>query len=324
MIRNRVELVRGDVRSRKDLAKALDGIDVVYHFAASVGVGQSMYEIHSYTDHNNLGTANLLQLLIDRPIQKLIIASSMSVYGEGLYLDRKNVTRADVRRDLDGVKRREWDPSDEDGNPLTPIPTPEGKTPDLSSIYALSKYDQERMCLIVGKAYGIPTVALRFFNIYGRGQALSNPYTGVLAIFASRLMNDRAPIVFEDGNQLRDFVHISDVVQACRLALENPAAEGGVFNVASGNRYTVRELAHDMAQAMGKSHIQPEITGEYRVGDIRHCFADITRAREVLGYRPKMSLVDGISDLVEWLATQRAIDRAKQMKAELTARGLAI
>lgn len=323
LIRGQVELMRGDVRSREDMKRALDGMETVFHFAASVGVGQSMYEIHSYIDNNNLGTANLLQCLIEKPVGKLVIASSMSIYGEGPYRDARGQVHNDVRRTLDMMKEKAWEPTDATGATMTPLPTPEEKAPDNPSIYALSKYDQERMCLLYGRAYNVPTVALRFFNIFGRGQALSNPYTGVLAIFGSRLLNGKPPILFEDGHQLRDFVHISDIVQACRLAMEKPEAVGLAFNVASGSRRTVREVAAQMAQAMGKN-IEGQVTGEYRMGDIRHCFADIEMARQVLGYRPAIDFDTGIADLVEWLATQQAVDRSEQMRSELAARGLAL
>jgi dTDP-L-rhamnose 4-epimerase len=319
-----IEVIEGDVCSSGDLTRALRGIDVVYHFAASVGVGQSMYEIKAYIDNNNGGTANLLQTLIDQPVERLIVASSMSLYGEGLYRSIDGTTHSQVRRSMDRVARHEWEPRGETGEPLAPLPTPESKRPDLASIYALSKYDQEQMCLMVGQAYKIPTVALRFFNVYGPGQALSNPYTGVMAIFASRLLNNNPPLIFEDGNQKRDFVHVSDVAQACRLALEVPEAAGNAFNIGSGNHYTIQEIATRMARALGKEQVRPEITQRYRVGDIRHCFADITLARNILGYKPRVALSDGMKDLVDWLKDQRAVDRTAQASEELTARGLAI
>jgi dTDP-L-rhamnose 4-epimerase len=198
------------------------------------------------------------------------------------------------------------------------------KPPSLASVYALSKYDQERLCLLVGRAYAIPTVALRFFNVYGPRQALSNPYTGVLAIFASRLLNDRAPLIFEDGGQRRDFVSVHDVVRACRLALEVPAAAGGVFNVGSGVSHTIREVADRVALVLGKGYVRAEVTGVYRVGDIRHCFADITLARRVLGYEPRVSLEDGLAELAGRLAGQVALDRVGEASAELAARGLTV
>jgi len=192
----------------------------------------------------------------------------------------------------------------------------------LASVYALSKYDQERMCLLVGEAYGIPTVGLRFFNVYGTRQALSNPYTGVLAIFASRLLNDKPPTIFEDGQQRRDFVHVSDVVQACSLALSSARAPGRVFNVGSGRDYTVSEIARAMAEVTGKSHIQPEITGKCRVGDIRHCFADIRLATQELGYRPQVGLEQGLRELSTWLQHQEAVDHVDEACAQLAERGL--
>jgi dTDP-L-rhamnose 4-epimerase len=206
---------------------------------------------------------------------------------------------------------------------LTPQPTPETKPASLNSIYALSKYDQEQMCLMIGRAYDIPAVALRFFNIFGPHQALSNPYTGVLAIFAARLLNGRAPLINEDGRQQRDFVSVYDVARACRLALEVEQAGGEVFNIASGNQYTILELGHRIARALGKN-IEPEITGQYRAGDIRHCFADISKARKLLGYQPLVTLEAGLEDLANWLEGQIAHDRVAESRTELAARGLMV
>ena len=205
-----------------------------------------------------------------------------------------------------------------------PVPTPDTKQPSLASVYALSKYDQEQMCLMIGSAYNIPTVALRFFNVYGTRQALSNPYTGVLAIFASRLLNENPPLIFEDGLQQRDFVSVYDIAHACVLALEVPEAAGHVFNIGSGEHYTIRELAERLAGVMGKDYVEAEITGKYRVGDIRHCFADISRARSILGYKPQTSLEEGLHELVVWLEGQVAVDRVDQARAELSARGLTV
>jgi dTDP-L-rhamnose 4-epimerase len=319
-----VELVVGDVRDAEAVRRALDGVDAVYHLAAAVGVGQSMYEIEHYTDVNNRGTAVLLEALSRDPVERLVVASSMSLYGEGLYRDAEGTLRTDAERSLEQLKAGRWEPTNEDGEALIPVATPESKPPCLASVYALSKFDQERMCLMVGRAYNIPTVALRFFNVYGARQALSNPYTGVLAIFAARLLNDNAPMFFEDGEQQRDFVSVSDVAQGCRLALEVPEAADSVFNIGSGHHYTVSEIATRVARAVDKSYIAPEVSGKYRVGDIRHCYADITRARNVLGYQPSVDLDDGLVDLAEWLSGQSADDRVEQASAELTARGLTV
>ena len=319
-----VEVMVGDVTDRDVLYRALQGVDAVYHFAAAVGVGQSMYEVAHYTRVNNLGTAVLLEALIAKPVERLVIASSMSLYGEGLYRNAGGEVRVAGERSLDRLKRGDWELHDEDGSVLQPVPTPEGKPPALASVYALSKFDQERMCLMIGRAYRIPVVALRFFNAYGPRQALSNPYTGVLAIFAARLLNDNPPKIFEDGLQQRDFVSVYDVARACRLALQTPEAAGEVFNVGSGQACTVCDVAARLARVLGKEQIEPEIVGKYRVGDIRHCFADIGKARRVLGYEPQMTLDEGMAELAAWLESQAAVDRVAQASAELTARGLTL
>lgn len=319
-----VELVIGDVRDAETVRRALDGVDAVVHLAAAVGVGQSMYEIARYTEVNTLGTAVLLEALTRNPVERFVVASSMSVYGEGLYRasDGSLVEFAERTREQFAAGR--WEARGPDGEELVPIPTPESKRPTLASVYALSKYDQERLCLMLGEAYGIPTVALRFFNVYGTRQALSNPYTGVLAIFASRLLNGNAPLIFEDGLQRRDFVSVGDVARAARQALRMPDAPGKVINVGSGRSYTIREIADRMASVLGVEYMGPEVTGKYRVGDIRHCFADISRARAVLGYEPAVELADGLRELANWLEGQVAIDRAVEMQDQLAARGLTV
>ena len=319
-----VELVVGNVRDRAAVERALDGIDAVVHLAARVGVGQSMYEIAEYTGVNAHGTGVLLEALMGRPVVKLLVASSVSVYGEGRYVgpDGQEVpARARTRAQLE---RAEWEPVGPGGEALEPVPTPESKPPSLSSIYALGKYHQERMCLLFGAAYGVPTVALRFFNVYGRDQALSNPYTGVMAIFAARLLNGRPPLIFEDGRQRRDFVHVSDVAEACRLALTAPGADGRVVNVGSGASVSVSELAERLARVLGREGIEPAVTGTYRVGDIRHCFADISLAGQALGFAPQVPLADGIEDLAAWLEGQAATDRFEHAAHELARRGLTL
>lgn len=323
-LNDQVKLVKGDVRDPEIVTKLIKETDAVYHFAALVGVGQSMYEIKEYTEVNNVGTANVLEAVIKHPVKKLIVASSMSIYGEGLYVDDAGKTYQSAGRTLDQLKDNDWEVYNADGRKLSPIATGESKKPSLSSVYALSKYDQERLCLMTGQAYNIPVTALRFFNVYGTRQALSNPYTGVLAIFSSRLLNDRPPLIFEDGNQQRDFVHVRDVARACLLALETPEAANEVFNIGSGNSYSISALAYQLAQTMDKEYIEPEITGEYRVGDIRHCFADISKAKNILGYSPQVSLQEGMKELAGWLEDQMAVDHVDKAKAELTSRGLTV
>jgi dTDP-L-rhamnose 4-epimerase len=319
-----VELIEGDVRDPQVVREALRDVDAVFHFAAMVGVGQSMYEIAKYTAVNGLGTAVLLEALIENPVDRLVVASSMSIYGEGLYKTPSGIGVGGVERSLQQLRRGEWELRDGRGARLQPVPTPESKTPSLASVYALSKYDQERKCLMVGAAYQIPTVALRFFNVYGPRQALSNPYTGVLAIFAARLLNDNPPLIFEDGEQRRDFVSVHDVAEACRLALETPRAAGQAFNIGSGRSSTVSEVAAALSKQLDKESLTPEITGKYRVGDIRHCFADISLAREMLGYRPRIGMAAGIAELAGWLEGQIAADRVGEARSALELRGLTV
>jgi dTDP-L-rhamnose 4-epimerase len=319
-----VELMIGDVRNPDAIARALEGVDAVVHLAAQVGVGQSMYQIADYTSTNVVGTSTLLEALITRPVERLVVASSMSIYGEGLYRAADGRGVHDAERSVDDLSNGRWELRDEGGDPLVPIPTPETKTPALSSVYALTKFDQERLCLMVGQAYRLPTVAARFFNVYGPRQALSNPYTGVLAIFAARLLNRRPPVIYEDGEQRRDFVSVYDVARALRLSLESPDAAGQAFNIGSGESVSVREIARRLASVLDAEDIEPDITGSYRVGDIRHCFADISRARQVLGYEPQMTLDAGLMELAGWLSGQSAADRVEHANAELAARGLTV
>jgi dTDP-L-rhamnose 4-epimerase len=320
---NEAEFILGDVRNPEAVDEALAGVDAVCHFVALVGVGQSMYQMAEYTSVNNLGTAALLERLVKQPVNKLIVASSMSVYGEGLYVKPSGEPYLHAGRKAEQLKAHNWEMFAADGSPLRPVATPETKQPCLASVYALSKYDQEQMCLMVGRAYGVPTVALRFFNAYGPYQSLSNPYTGVLAIFASRLMNGKRPIIFEDGEQLRDFVSVYDIARACRLALEVPAAQDMIFNVGSGQKISVKEVAEKLSRVLGRN-LDPEITAKYRVGDIRHCFPDISLARKVLGYEPQIALEDGMRDLAAWLEQQTALDRFNEMRNELASRGLVV
>jgi dTDP-L-rhamnose 4-epimerase len=282
-----------------------------------------MYELAGYTEVNSFGTAVLLEALLDRPVGRLLVASSMSVYGEGLYRAADGTLVPGVERTREQLERGEWEIRGPEGEVLEPVPTPETKPLSLASVYALTKYDQERLCLMFGSAYGVPVTALRFFNTYGPRQALSNPYTGVLAIFASRLLNGRQPLVFEDGRQRRDFVNVADTARATRLALESDRAAGTVLNVGSGRSFSVLEIANELASVLGV-RIEPHVAGKSRAGDIRHCFADIARARELLGYEPAVTLEEGLRELAGWLSGQVAVDRVDAAAAELSSRGLTI
>jgi len=315
------QLIVGDVTDPSAVERALRGVDMVLHLASSVGVGQSMYDIVSYVRNNEVGTATLLEALAKQPVARLVVASSMSIYGEGLCRAADGTLLNPAERATEQLRSGRWELVDGRGEALTPLPTPETKQPSLSSVYALNKFCQERLCLVIGKAYGIPTAALRFFNVYGPRQALSNPYTGVLAIFAARLLNGRTPMVFEDGLQRRDFVHVQDVAEACRLALES-GHDGEAFNIGSGQSRSITSVAQDLAQVMGRTSLKPQITGKYRAGDIRHCFADIEKARTVLKFTPRVGFLDGLEELAEYLADQVAEDRVEKATEELARRGL--
>ncbi len=319
------EFIEGDVCDAEKVKQALEGVEVVYHQAAEVGVGQSMYEIVRYVKANDLGTAVLLEEMLKRPakFRKLVVASSMSIYGEGAYVC-ENCERVHHPQ-LRGNKQlyaQDWEfKCDDCRDLLKPIGTNEEKPLFPTSVYAVTKQDQEQYCICVGRAYKIPTVALRYFNIYGTRQALSNPYTGVCAIFSSRLMNDQRPFIFEDGGQTRDFVHVSDIVEANLLALETDQADYTAVNIGTGKPLSIKQVAEILAKGLGKD-LEPEFVGKYREGDIRHCVADISRARALLGFAPKVELKDGIEELIGWVKEQNATDMVAQASGELAARGL--
>ena len=314
----KAEFLQGDVCDADLVNRALEGVDVVYHKAAEVGVGQSMYEIGRYVRANDLGTAVLLEAIVKRrpQIQKLVVASSMSIYGEGAYACDNCGPVQPKLRPLSQLLDRDWEiDCPQCGAKAKPAPTNEDKPLFPSSVYAISKQDQEQFCLVVGRAYEIPVVALRYFNVYGPRQALSNPYTGVCAIFSGRLLNDESPSIFEDGEQTRDFVHVSDIVQANLLALETDKADYQALNIGTGFPISISEIALMLADGLHKD-IKPQVTGKYREGDIRHCVADISRARKLLGYEPKVKLADGIPELLEWVRQQQAANTT-QATAEL-------
>ncbi len=319
------EFIKADVCDADAITRALDGVEVVYHEAAEVGVGQSMYEIVRYVKANDLGTAVLLEAMIKRPGQfmKLIVASSMSIYGEGAYrCGNCDLNINPFLRSNEQLAAPDWEfKCEKCSGFLQTIGTTEEKPLFPTSVYAVTKQDQEQYCLAVGRAYKIPTVAFRYFNVYGTRQALSNPYTGVCAIFSSRLLNDQPPTIFEDGEQSRDFVHVSDIVRANLLALETDGGDYQAMNIGTGRATSVREIAELLAKGLGKD-IAPLIVGKYREGDIRHCVADISKARRLLGYEPRVSLDVGLAELLEWLGEQNAEDRVESATAELAAHSL--
>jgi dTDP-L-rhamnose 4-epimerase len=318
------EFIHGDVADRATVERSLEAIDVVYHQAAEVGVGQSMYEIVRYAEANMLGTAVLLQGLVERRgrIRKLVVASSMSIYGEGRYQCEHCGEVHPGIRSLVQLQDRRWElECPRCASALTPLPTHESKPLSPTSVYAITKQNQEQMCLVVGKAHEIPTVALRYFNAYGPRQALSNPYTGVCAIFSSRLRNGQPPVIFEDGQQTRDFVHVRDLVQANLLALATDQADYRAVNVGTGSATPIREVARSLAEGL-ECPDEVEIVGRFREGDIRHCFADISRARSWLGYEPRVPLSEGMKELLAWVREQEAADLVAKATAELEKRRL--
>jgi dTDP-L-rhamnose 4-epimerase len=318
--------ILGDVLQDGVFESALDGVTHLVHLAASVGVGQSMTNIVDYTRNNAMGAAVVLEALSrgKHTVERIAVASSMSIYGEGLYRDQDTgETCAPSLRSHEQLSERRWELS-RHGHALEPVPTPEDKPLHPASIYAVNKRDHEEMFLAVGRALRIPTVALRLFNAYGSRQALSNPYTGVAAIFISRLLNDEPPLVFEDGRQKRDFVHVQDVADAFVTVLESDQTVWDAFNVGSGHAVTVSEMADTLARVLGKN-IAPSMLGQHRVGDIRHCFADIRRIEETFGWTPKRDFEVGMAELTAWVRqAARPVDRSQDSMRELAEQRLVV
>lgn len=297
--------ILGHVGNLTKLRKALKDITHIIHLAGIVGVGQSMVEVTRYTRGNVLETAILLEELRKHSIQRLVVASSISIYGEGAYLTPDQRLVYPKHRSIEQLQRHEWELY-LNGELLTPTNTSENKPLNPESVYAVNKQDQEALCMVMGKSLDIPTIALRFFNTYGPRQALSNPYTGVGAIFASRLLNNKPPLIFEDGRARRSFIHVTDVAKAVVMAtLSNLDQE--ILNVGTHTFVTIEEVARTLAQVMRKD-IEPEITNHFRVGDIRHCYADIQLINSKLGYEPTVTFANGAEDLAEWVIRQTAPD----------------
>ncbi len=322
-----VEFVRGSVLDYNEFKKAITGVDVVFHEAARIGVGQSMYEVTSYVDTNIKGTANLLNLLVNEnhSIRKVLVAGSMSSYGEGAY-DCSNcgLVSPQLRTERQ-MRQKRWELAcAECGGLLKPLPTSEAKPLQPNSIYAITKAVQEEMLICIGKTYGIPCVSLRYFNVYGPRQSLSNPYTGVAAIFMSRIKNGRKPVVFEDGLQTRDFVSVHDIAAANVLAMKSKAADYEIFNVGTGNPVSIKAVAETIAKIYGRDGkgIQPEITNKFRKGDVRHCFADISKIKSKLGFAPKVSFEEGMKELTMWAGHAEAVDKFDKAAEELRSKGL--
>lgn len=319
--------IHGDIRNPDDVHRAVEDVDTIIHCAGAVGVGQSMYQVHHYVDVNVTGTALLLQEIIDRKetLQKLVVYTSMTGYGEGLYMrpsDGKKL-RPGIRSE-EGVRSSGWEPvCPETGEILVQVPITEEAELQAKNIYALSKRYQEQLCLEMGQAYNFPVTCLRLFNVYGPRQSLNNPYTGVLAIFLGALKAGKVPRVYEDGLQTRDFVSVHDVVRATMLSLERQESDGSILNIGTGIPQSITDIAKVMARLSGHPEVEPEITGKFRTGDIRHCSADISRARQLLGYEPSVDWEESLEEIIRWSAEEEIIeqdlDRAHE---ELRQRGL--
>ncbi len=321
-----IEFINGNVQDYNLFYTAIKDVEVIYHLAAAVGVGQSMYLISKYIEYNTLGTAILLDILANKEhnVEKLIVASSMSIYGEGKYNCESCGYVFPQFRDNHDLEKGIWEYKCKNcGKELIPVPTDELKPLDSTSIYAMSKKHQEKMSLLIGDTYGIDTVALRFFNVYGSRQALSNPYTGVCAIFCSNLLAGNPPFIFEDGLQSRDFINVKDVCQALILAMKIEGAKGNAFNVGTGIPITINNIAQILTQKINPK-LKPIITNKYRAGDIRHCFADISKFKEKSGFEPKTSFKQGIEELIQWVKLQvgKVQDKSRNAFEELKNKGL--
>lgn len=316
--------IRADVRDGRSVSAALTGKTIIFHFAAYTGVGQSMYQIHDYLDVNVGGTAVLLEQLIQQrgQVRKLILASSRAVYGEGMVSCSVCGPVHPPSRPLAQLRAKQWDLVCPNGHStVEPLPTQESSPLVPLSIYAISKQNQEQICRLIGETYDLPTVILRYFNVYGSRQSLKNPYTGVINSFIARLLNGKAPQVYEDGRESRDFIHVQDVVQACLLAMRHDSANGQTINVGSGEAISLHQVAQTVAQALNGP--EPIVTGQYRAGDIRHCYADLRKAKALLGYQPGVNLEDGLRELLDSIAGQPIQDQTEIAEQELITRGLA-
>ena len=320
------ELLVGDVRDPVLVRRALEGADIVIHLAAALGVGQSMYEVSRFCSVNVLGAATLLEAMIKDKVspRRMLVASSMCLYGEGLYACAACGPQSPGPRPPAQLAAGDWDVHCPQCDALMAArPTPETKSLHPTSVYAINKRDQEEMFLTIGRSLRIPTLALRFFNVYGDRQALSNPYTGVAAIFSSALLNRSRPLVFEDGRQLRDFIHVSDLVEGCVQAVAAEGIADEVFNLGTGVGTDLLSLFETLRREIpSASLVEPEILGRFREGDIRACYADISRARKAFGFDPKITLQQGVRDLAAWVAAQTTRDRSKDALRELQAHGL--
>ena len=303
-------VLRGDVTSPDDVRAAVRGQDAIVHLAAETGTGESMYQIEHYTRVNVGGTATLLEVLgsdDDRTVQKVLVASSRSIYGEGSYETPDGERVSPDRRHESDLMSGLFDVTHPGAGPLRMIPTAEDAKLHPSSVYGITKQMQESLVMTVAPTIGVAGVALRYQNVYGPGQSLTNPYTGILSIFSTRIRQGKPINIFEDGLESRDFVYIDDVVTATAEALESDTANDRVFNVGSGVATTVNEVVTELMSALG-TQVPVDISGNFRLGDIRHNVADISQIRTALGWSPRVSFAEGLANFVSWVQTQAVTD----------------
>jgi len=322
----KAEFVQADIRDRAAVKRALEGVDVVVHCAAAVGVAQSLYQVEHYVDVNVRGLSTLLDVLIElrHPLRKLVVLTSMTEYGEGLYrrLSDGAFVRVDARAQVD-IELHGWEPvCPTTGEIIEPAATPENAALLARNTYALTKRYQEELALNVGHLYDIPTVCLRMFNVYGPRQSLANPYTGVLAIFLSRILARKVPVLYEDGQQTRDFISVHDVVSAVERAIDSSRADGQVVNLGSGTPRRIVDCAIELDHLCGGDGSGIFASGQFRKGDIRHCYADMTKARELLNFSPTVSWERGLAELLQWSTTAATSDHFDRAELELRAHGL--
>ncbi len=318
------QYIYGDIRDYDLFKSLLIDTDYIFHFASMVGVGQSQYEVRKYTDVNELGIANLWDILVNNKnrVKKIVVSASMSSYGEGLYnCDNCGKVKPSLREESQ-LKEKDWNlHCPKCLSVLSPVATTEDTPLVPNSIYALGKKVQEEMSLIMGKTYNIPVTSLRFFNVYGSRQSLSNPYTGVCAIFMSRIKNDKPPFVFEDGKQSRDFISVKDIVRAAVAAIKKSESDYKICNLGNGKPLSIESVALELSKLFNKD-IEPYIPGGYRKGDVRHCYASIENAKKYLGWEPKIDFNSGLKELIEWAKSEPAFDKFDKAFDELIEKNL--
>jgi len=324
-IKDKCTFIKGDVRDKNDWAHAIKNQEIIIHLAAETGTGQSMYEVEKYTNVNVIGTSHMLEILANsnHNVKKIIVASSRSIYGEGKYNCKTHGVQYPSKRKEEDMKKGEFNPKCSMCNSsLNVLPTDEQSKIHPSSIYGINKQQQEQMVMLMGESLSIPSVAFRYQNVYGPGQSLSNPYTGILSIFSTRILNGNDLDIYEDGEETRDFVYIEDAVDATILGIEKEEANGNIFNVGSGVSTRVLDVANTLKR-LYNSEINITVNGEFRLGDIRHNFADLSKLKDILGFTPKYNFERGITEFVNWVKTQEVMeDKYEKSIQQLKNKGL--